>query len=421
MPVTFEQPQPLAPQISEGYGQTQQFNQTLPTLANLYNQRAARDQQAAQFAIQQASQAQAQTAHNREAAYQQDNQTENLFESQRRNAEIQQHLQDQHFQQQAALQQQAAFNEQAFAGVKVGLQEQMKMQERTRGLTEIQGKIADGTLDEKDPAVIDAISELKTGINFTQRRMMQEHAADFKAQSDLRSQQTANIAKDNAHMEKFEADRINAGYGTLSFHDQNGRMHVLLKNPKTGEWYNPLLEHNKAGADAEAKQQETDLKTWEARYQHYQKIVSEVQKRVDTMSKENGGWGPDKIDEEMRIGLQKRNAVDPGPPPTRQGGQSLGQPAPPTGQTAPPNTPGQDAQVQNDQRDIPTSKVPAYDSEINAIKNSPYNDEQKQQATGIVQGIREILAKGNKMTAEDRRNLVTFQGLLKSYQAIKWE
>lgn len=427
MPVVFEAPQPFAPQISEGFGQTEQFNKTLPILAGLYESNQNRNLAASQGAANRDLAAQQATASNRERAYQTDVNTDNEFEAQRRNYAIQSELQARQIQ----AHQQSQMFDAAVKDRQVGHAEMMDAQRAEAGLSQLQQDVESGLVSKEEAA--DAAYFLRTKTDRVRQRVEAQHAEEYKSQAAMKSQEAANMAKDNAQMDKFEEDRIAAGFGTLKFHDNNGRLHVLLKNPKTGEWYNPLLEHNKMGADQEIKQQELEQKRYDNLQQRYDNAFAKREAEVRKIHEQRRKLDPgksgyeadepdgDQIDTEVRNDLTRRGIHPPSPPASRSS-QGTGPSDQATGQTAPPNTPGQDAQAQNDQREpTPTSKVPAYDSEIEKIKSSPYNDEQKQQATGIVQGIREILAKGAKMTADDRRNLVNFRNLLKSYQAIKWE
>ncbi len=245
MPVTFAPPEPFSQPVSTAYGSTTQFNQTLPVLSSLYEQNQNRQAQVQQASNQRELQAGQASAQNRERAYESDSETAARYEMQRRAAEEQRQAQGQQFQNQLELQARNQYFEQAFAGVKVGLQEEMQQRNRERGLNEIQGMISDKTLNMEDPdtraAVNDAIAELKTGINFTQRRVQQQHAADYAAQTRLRDEEAKRQSASIEAMDDVEAKFKEQGIGTMKWFDPNtGRPHLLIKNRNTGEWYNPL-------------------------------------------------------------------------------------------------------------------------------------------------------------------------------------
>lgn len=256
MPVVFESPQPFAPRIAEDFGRTEQFNRSLPTLAGLYNSNQNRNAAAAQAYAENATRAQMASAQNRERAREADMESEDRFEFQRRQAEVTDRLQQQRFQQQAQLQAQDAYFQQAFAGVKVGLQEEMQQRNRERGLNEIQQMVADGTLDMTNPetasAVNDAIAELKTGINFTQRRAVAQQAAEREAHARQRDAEIARMQKAEVDADAFVADAARLGHTLKKFVDPNtGKTHILGFNRRTGELYNPFLNSGKTAGDGE--------------------------------------------------------------------------------------------------------------------------------------------------------------------------
>jgi hypothetical protein len=455
MPVVFQQPDPFSASISAQYGATEQFDKTLPVLSSMYEQQQNRNFAAGQALTAQNAQAQAQTAHNREAAYQTDVQSADRFEAQRREQAQQLEVQARSQQFQAAMQDR-----------QLTYADQIKQQERQNALTAIQEAVANGTLtkEEAGPYAL----KIRTGIDTFRMQQEKEAAENQQALAKLHLQQAATqhaITEKNANLsvenfskntvttldpqaQQAEEEKLRPKYQALAAvigadAAQQAMAEEVRKNviaagryeQKTFEGYDshgqpkfsrvehtkPNPGHDKDVFDSQLKHYESSDKAWQADQARYDREYKAARAEANKLSAENGGWSQSKVKDETERLLADQGVKPPGPRPTmptRPGLQPTNQP---TGQTAPPNTPGQEAQAQNDQRGPDTSKVPAYDTEIEAIKSSPYNDEQKQQATGIVQGIRQILAKGPKMTAEDRKSLVTFRNLLKSYQAIKWE
>lgn len=417
MPVTFAPPDPFSSSISAGYGATEQFDKTLPTLAGLYSQNQNRQQQVSQFAQQQASQAQAQTARNRESAYQTDVQSSDQFELQRRL-----------FAQQQQVQAQSQAFQWATQDRQLTHADQLHYEQQNAGVSEVMKMVQSGQLTEDEAGPL--ILKLKSGIDLYQQRLQKSHAQDFQAQADLRSQQTANLAKDNAHMEKFEADRIEAGYGTLSFHDQNGRMHVLLKNPKTQEWYNPLLEHNKMGSDQEIKQQELEQKRYDNLQQRYDSAFAKREAEVRKIHEQRRKLGTgksgyeadepdgDQIDIEVRNDLIRRGIHPPSSPASRSA-QGTGPSDQATGQTAPPNTSGQDAQVDADQRgtqDQPSKNPATTDSGrsyVEKIRSSKASPATKQAVEQSIPALEMLLAKpATQRTHDDLRQIAQLKSLI---------
>lgn len=232
MPVSFEPAQPVGGQIAAGYGATEQWNKFFPTYAGLAeaaarNNLALRQQQMAQsFAGSQQT-------------------TENLARqgSQETEMDARARMQQENIRSQQEDIGDRMYAEAALSGIRVSQAEQARMQQQEHGVQAILQAKADGVFGEgpeADQAVNEQIMELRSGIDMTKQRLAKDHADDYQAQAQLRRQQAENLAGDNEAMKKFEADRISEGYSTLKFHDPNGKLHVLLKNEQTGDWYNPL-------------------------------------------------------------------------------------------------------------------------------------------------------------------------------------
>lgn len=187
------------------------------TLANLYSQNANRRQASTEGALNRGYQASAQSAENfsREGIARDQQQLQDVMQARQIQAERQ--MQQQRIAAAQEQQRQAISGEAALIGVKVGQQEQLLMRQRENGLAEISRMQADGTLDMNDPetarSVNDAIAELKTGINFTQRRMQGQQAETYKQQAALR-QEEAKIQATN--IETMKGLQLKAAQGQMS-------------------------------------------------------------------------------------------------------------------------------------------------------------------------------------------------------------
>ena len=430
---TFEPAAPVAPGIQSDYGATEQWNKTFPALAGLY-----------EAAGRNANQAAGETARNQT----QTNISSGELDTRQRMQYVQdraaQDQQERQFQQQSDLQNQAAFNEAALSGIKVSQVEQAHMQRQQNAVNSILQMTNDGTLDMTDPEVAqqvkDAIFEAKTGINQTQRRLQAQQADDQAAQAQLRRTQAANIEKDNADAQAFQADMIEAGHSTFMMTDPNGRRHVMIKNDQNGEWYNPLLQHMKGGSgDGPSPSRYGDDNTGEFSYAKAQKEVEAEAKAAYPVIHEKGEDGKGTVDvnernratytqelykrksEEHRNRMQSQQQNLYG-----RGGETRPVPGGPQGQTEGPDQgsgeggtsavdPGQQAQAANDQRDaLPkiVAQIPDLaKTEKQRIDSLPISNTRKSQVKEYIDAVAEIASKPFK-SDEDRQKIATYQRLI---------
>lgn len=227
MPISF---QPAAPFNAAAIGQSAQQDLAAQRAQQLAQQYAAQGREQSQASIassENQTRAAIASAQMQSQGFEQANQHEFAAETQRRQYEQQRQMQ---------------FNEFAFEGQKVSHQEQMQMVRQQNGLAELTQQVKDGTLTQQEAA--DAAFELKTGINFTQRRMQTEQAQQFKQKADLEAQQIASMQKNQAMGEKFMLDTGKMG-GTISYFTDatTGRIHPVAFDPITRRYYNPYETH----------------------------------------------------------------------------------------------------------------------------------------------------------------------------------
>lgn len=313
MPVVFQPADPYSTAIASGYGATEQWNKEYPTMAGLAESIGRNNLQLQLQSQQIAHQNALASAQISARSQEQSTAEQTSAEMQRRQQAGQQQIQ----QQMADAHERSQFVSAMLEGQQVSQHEMLVMNRQQQALNDYVSQVGQGNIDPSE--VAEMALQLKTGINMTQQRLKKQQADDYEAQAGLRSQQTANLAKDNANMEQFEAERIKEGYGTLHFHDNSGRMHVMLQNKKTGEWYNPLLEHNKNADEAEAKRADAALKIWDTQIKHWNDEYRQEQKRVEDnmhkLEKREGSIPADELDSKVRDNLEKRGVRYPGDAP----------------------------------------------------------------------------------------------------------
>lgn len=404
MPITFAPASPFNARALADYGATQ-GRQFAPT------------PDAMQQRILQASIA---TAQNETSANNQANENEARLIQQsqaldyQRQGQLRQFAQEQQIQDKIiAERQRSQMAEFAFIGQKVSHQEQQDMMRREAGLAEIQRQIENNTLTPEQ--AYPAIMELKTGINFTQRRMQEEQAQNMAAQADLRRQETAQMQENVALGSKFQLDMAAKGITVQPFFDPTtGRVHMVGVDPKTGRLYNPFLEHaskqddqgqvggewahlgtqgrfdeRKALADAKAyaEGQLPVVKGLDGKDSNAAARAELITRRIDGMRAE------------FRDASRKAPVQAPQAEPQSQPSAGMGQFFAPPEQMAPP----------------PAAK-PIANEFMAQIEARDLNPDQKAAATNIVQGIQEIMAKPPQtLTAKDKADLIQFRNALKMY------
>lgn len=389
MPVSFEAPQPFAPQISEQAGVTEQWNRSLPVLASLYEQNQNRNLAAAQGAANRDLAAQQATAHNRQAAYQTDVNTENEFEAQRRNYAIQSELQARQIQ----AHQQSQMFDAAVRDRQVGHAEMMDAQRAEAGLSQLQQDVESGLISKQEAA--DAAYFLRTKTDRVRQRVEAQHAEEYKAQAKQRMEEAglhASIMRKNVEVlgksssenaaldpqaELLERDKLRPKYQALASvigadaaqqaMDKEVRDNVIrqgqyrdligISSHGTPEYKDmkPAAGHNKDLFDSQLKHAESQDKRWQADQDRYDREYKAARAEANKLSAENGGWSQEKVKSETERLLADQGITKPGPRPalpTRPDATSAS-----FGQTAPPNTPGQEAQAQNDQRGDVTQTI----------------------------------------------------------------
>lgn len=387
MPVVLAPADPVAPNISAGYGATEQFDKTLPVLAGLYEANQRNNLAASQGLAQRNLQAQQATAQNRDRAYQTDVEDSARFEQQRQQAAVGAEMQSR----------QQAFQT-AMRDRELTAADEQQYYRQQRALTGIQEAVQNGTLTQEE-AGPEAL-RIKTGIDLYKQRKDKESADNQSALEKLHLQQAARTAKVmdlNANMsvenfskntvttldpqaEQAERDKLRPKYQALAAvigaeeaqqaMDQEVRRNVIGSGryeQKTFEGYDshgqprfsrvehtkPNPGHDKDLFNSQLKHFETSDKTWQADQSRYDREHKAARAEANKLSAENGGWSQEKVKSETERLLADQGVKPPGPRPTmpsrpdQQQTQASNQP---TGQTAQPNTAGQQAQADTDQR-----------------------------------------------------------------------
>lgn len=253
MPISFEQPQPVAPNLSAAAGGAEQFTRSLPTLAGLYESAARlrfeagqRQADRAQQSLAQQLAIQSQVAQGNadrlqqfsergdalrlssdDLALRQSPSARDAFEQ---NAA--QQLQHDRFQQQYELQH-AQFTQ----------AEQMQLQQYNQAEAQVNRMVQDGQLSAAEGN--DFLLQIRTGKSpLMQKQALSKAQADtehLNAQSKMLTQHLTMMKSAEVENNEFERKLIEQGHGVLNWVDPDtGRRHPVIKNPNTGVWYNPL-------------------------------------------------------------------------------------------------------------------------------------------------------------------------------------
>lgn len=261
--ITFEPPQPFAPGLSSAYGAAAVAQQNLPLVAQQYarnqalqveaqQQQAALRAQAAQ-ADQRANLGYAQLGaqvgeQGREFAA-------NLSERQHEFAASREPSARDAFLAQVAGEQnrQRAELQAWLSNQEVGQAEQLRLNRMQNSVSEV---MADPTLTAGEKSAL--VTQLRTGIDPIRQRLETQQAQHLQKQNDQIDDQLRRRAEHDQTMRDFEAQMVREGRAVVTMTDDNGRRHVLIKNDRTGEWYNPMVKGSNAGD--ESRQQAADLK-----------------------------------------------------------------------------------------------------------------------------------------------------------------
>ena len=238
MPVNFDPAQPFAPNISERFGETEQYNKTLPTLAALYEAQGRNFTQASAGTAANITRASEESAKLAGDRINQDNQL--YFQRQQQAAQIEAQKQSQIRDIRANEAHQ--FNQMAFQQMQVSDAEQKDMVRKQNGLDLIRQQLDQKLLTPEEAAPY--IAELATGINFTQRRVDNMRAKQMQQAQEMKQQQIASDNKDRALAEKFRLDMAARGITMTAVQDKTtGKWHTIAYDEKSNRIYNPFNEH----------------------------------------------------------------------------------------------------------------------------------------------------------------------------------
>lgn len=283
MPISFQPAQPNSSSAAAAFGAAQQYNQIVPTLASLYESVGRNFTQASAGTAGNITQGNIASAQNQSRM----NEIARQQAEQERYQMTQIQAQREAQQKQIDAQRQMQFDQFAYQGQKVSQAEQMQMTRQQNGLDEIRQQVQDGTLTEQQGA--DAILQLKSGINMTQKRLQDEQMQNIKAQEQLRAKQLENATLNKVKTEKFLLDAADKGVSIINVPDRQGNDRFLAYDQNAGKYYNPFNEHsskssdggNKAGgewAEFETKNGEFDYAKARKRSEHLVQFDPEVGK-----------------------------------------------------------------------------------------------------------------------------------------------
>lgn len=339
MPITYAQPEPFAPGISSSYGSAQQFSQDAPAIINATSQAAQLQAQNARAADQ------LRLAYAEANARSQDERARLYTQSDMANADRQQsalNLGAQITEQgdtamlganTAMLRDQQQANVQNWLmGQELSQKEAMRLQQMQSAVGDIQASSL--SPDEKTAA----ITQLKTGIDVYKQR---QQVAQTKM-TEMQAQHMENTVKRAKAIElenrALEAQFASEGKDVRRWADpETGKTHLLIKNDKTGEWYNPLQASGTR--DSEMQQQELELKRYDLEMKHYQDAMEKAIARVDKIntSKNLIGEKAPPREQVMADALADLEARGLKPPTLPQRGSRSNPSAQPGQQVAPPS------------------------------------------------------------------------------------
>lgn len=365
MPITLEQPGMVSPQITSAYGAALQFSQDAPTMANLAGQTAQLNQQAmargdqmrlanaalgAQSANEQADR------YWRSQAANADRESTALNVGASLNAQADNNLLHANT---GIIQQQRGAELAVWAnGQEMTQGENMRLQRLNEGLDHVMSDPNLGEPGVMTPERSDLVTQLRTGIDplrqkaeRAQTKMTEAHTQIYQQQLAQEVQKQQALKQNEITMQDFEAKAKEQGKGVMRWADpETGKQHLLIQNPKSGVWENPL-QNAGGGVDksmeSDMKHFETEHKSWLSQAEAYHKAFSTERSAIEKYysspegaKRIEGGEIRRPTDEELDDAALKRVKVPaPGPEPTapnRRGQQPSPQPGQQTqGQAAP--------------------------------------------------------------------------------------
>jgi hypothetical protein len=265
MPITFEPAAPTGVNAAASYGAAQQNAQDVGATAGIY-EAAARNQLQQNLAGQELAQRSQEAAtHAQLAAQGQQFQAQHAADQTALGyATLQQHSSDIDRHAEAT----AWLNRQELTAA-----DTMRMQRLQQGVSEVEDAFQQGKIDPDTRT--NMLLQIKTGLDPLRMKFEQQQAAHLQQQDKLLDMQIQRQAAHEATAREFEAKMMTGGQEWAWYPDDNGKRHPLVKNPRTGEWYNPLLSNGgKAGGDqVQAKAEEAAYTRWEKAHDRAMKVV----------------------------------------------------------------------------------------------------------------------------------------------------
>lgn len=283
MAIQFESPQPVSPQISAAYGSTEELAKNLPALASIYQRNAAMQQAAEQHAQSLQAQMVGQQAQIGE-----------------RRLEMQQHGMDQA----------AAFATARLPSERDVFQANAQMAEQNNRAVNAawlsQQQLSQHDVMEKQrmedavgyvnnaPNLTDdqrnnLITQLRTKLSPLQQRFQQQQIEHRQKQDQLIDGQLRKQAEHEETNRQFQAKMMQDGKSVVMWADDNGRRHPLIRNDKTGEWYNPLQSSQevtaRVAAAAEEKRVAAETKVVADAEKSYEGAIDKAKKEIERRAK----------------------------------------------------------------------------------------------------------------------------------------
>lgn len=243
MPIVFQAPEPVAPEVASAYGAAEIGQRNNSVLASMYGQAADTSLRArlgtAQLQFQGAEAAsREQTARGINRA--------NLAEQGR---EFDQTRLDRQAAQQYAQQHDAAMAEQR-TQLTAWLNDQELSQKEEQRLSTMKNSVADVQGDDNlaPEEKVAAITKLRTGIDVYEMRQRKALATQEEAHAAAYQKQADVVAKSEIEVAKAQKDAADRGETTRVYRDPHtGIAELHYWSQKKGEWYNPSVNHGATG------------------------------------------------------------------------------------------------------------------------------------------------------------------------------
>lgn len=252
MPIDFQAPQPFAPGVAQAAGAAQAEQQNTGMLAGLYAQ---------------AAQARS-AAYNRAAAEEADRFAQNARVGSSLGEQAQQSADELQFRRDALAASRAPSARDVFEA-QVGevaraqsaqlqtwahqqdftFQDNLDLQRHQYALSEVMQANRDGIITDAERD--DQLKKLKTGIDTLKDRQQAAIAKQQEAHAEMYLGQARLAARAEQESINLEKSLIESGEQYLVLPGDGPRHErIVIKNPKTGEWYNPLQKNRTAGSGA---------------------------------------------------------------------------------------------------------------------------------------------------------------------------